>query len=485
VVRYRWRWAPGLEPAWREAILAAFESGAVAAGLGPAHRNVPGRRYGAMERLPPLPFGVFIKAFERPGVSDRLRRLWGGVGPSREFANAVRLYGMGLPVPRPLAYAEADDGVYHLMEHVAGGRPLGQVASRRAAPDDFGPLADAVGRLLVMLAQRGICHRDLNAENLLVTSPAGADPSGAAVRLIDVRHVAFGRRPASALGRMLEALAAFLLAAGADESHVRRIAEATTREAGRAAEPIRLPPPADVLDRGRLAARDLIARQVRKGKRPVADLDYFADRYASAGAAADYHDRRFGRSRHGRKVDAAERRIVARLVGDLGIGGPVLDVPCGAGRFLPIFLDAGARVVGADVSEEMLALACRAAGGPACLAADARRLPFSDGVFDLVFSMRLLHRVRDGAQRIEVLCELARVGRRHVLFSFYDRRSWRGLRDRLRGRYPGQTRAAIAAEVQRAGLRLERFIPVIPWGRQTLVLCRIAGAVPRAGLFHP
>jgi SAM-dependent methyltransferase len=177
-------------------------------------------------------------------------------------------------------------------------------------------------------------------------------------------------------------------------------------------------------------------------------------------------------------VDAAERRMVADLAAELGLAGPVLDVPCGAGRFLPIFAAAAERTVGADVSMDMLGLArgvaAEAPGPCAVLAADARRLPFADGTFELAFAMRLLHRVRDAAEREAVLAELARASRRWVLFSFYNRRSFRGLRDRLRGRYPGETRSRIAAEARRAGLRVERWLAAGPLARQTLVLCRVA-----------
>ncbi|MBE3069392.1 MAG: hypothetical protein IMZ66_04060, partial [Planctomycetes bacterium] len=52
---------------------------------------------------------------------------------------------------------------------------------------------------------------------------------------------------------------------------------------------------------------------------------------------------------------------------------------------------------------------------------------------------------------------------------------------RLRGRYGGETRRAIAAEAARAGLAVERFLPVGPGARQTLVLCVVAARGPAAG----
>jgi len=117
------------------------------------------------------------------------------------------------------------------------------------------------------------------------------------------------------------------------------------------------------------------------------------------------------------------------------------------------------------------ALAVAPAGGHSRvreLAAQTARL-----LVDVAFAMRLLHRVRDPAERVTVLRELGRVSRRWVLFSFYNRHSARGWRDRLRGRYPGETRSAIRRDADEAGLRVAHFLPVGPLARQTLVLCAV------------
>jgi SAM-dependent methyltransferase len=233
----------------------------------------------------------------------------------------------------------------------------------------------------------------------------------------------------------------------------------------------------EIVERALAAASDLVAREVRKGRRPAASLDTFARRYGTVADARNYRDRRFARSRHGRKVDAAERRIVEQLLRDLGVTGPVLDAPCGAGRFLPILAAGGRAVTGADAAPEMIRLARQQSQelglGCALAAADARRLPAPDGTFELVLSMRLLHRIPGRAERAEVLKELARVSRKWVLFSFYNRRSWRGLREQLRGRYAGETERTIAHEAAEAGLRADRFIRIGLGGRQTLVICRV------------
>ncbi len=103
---------------------------------------------------------------------------------------------------------------------------------------------------------------------------------------------------------------------------------------------------------------------------------------------------------------------------DIKPGARVLDVGCGSGRHtaaacrLP-----GARVLGVDVAagdlsaaRERLQLHDRlgAHGGSRwdLCAADARRLPFADGCFDLVICAEVLEHVRDHDR---VLSEIARV----------------------------------------------------------------------------
>ncbi len=73
----------------------------------------------------------------------------------------------------------------------------------------------------------------------------------------------------------------------------------------------------------------------------------------------------------------------ARLLGDVR-GLDVLEVGCGAGQCTRWLATHGARAVGLDLSAGML----RAAGdaGAPFVQADARRLPFADGSFDLACS---------------------------------------------------------------------------------------------------
>lgn len=77
-------------------------------------------------------------------------------------------------------------------------------------------------------------------------------------------------------------------------------------------------------------------------------------------------------------------------------GTRLLDAGCGAGHLTAELLEAGASVVGLDVSREMLGHARERAPGAAFVRADlGGGLPFADGAFDGVVSSLAFHYVRD------------------------------------------------------------------------------------------
>lgn len=178
----------------------------------------------------------------------------------------------------------------------------------------------------------------------------------------------------------------------------------------------------------------------------------------------------------GRRVDRRERRGVARLLGRLSPLASILDVPCGAGRFLEALLSGGGdgrRVFQSDIAHEMVARAREAAAGRARgqFVGDAERLPVADASVDLVCTVRLLHHVADPVVRVGILREAARVSRRFVLASYFDRFSLQALRRRVRSRLGGRPSRRVAIrrsefleDARRAGLRA-----VATWGSAPLV----------------
>jgi SAM-dependent methyltransferase len=107
------------------------------------------------------------------------------------------------------------------------------------------------------------------------------------------------------------------------------------------------------------------------------------------------HERRF-------RGDAERLRSPARIalleaprvVGLCTAGGAiatVLDVGTGTGIFAEVFLKAGLKTTGIDPAAELLTLARAHAPQAVFVEAEAEKLPFPDGSFDLVFLGQVLH----------------------------------------------------------------------------------------------
>jgi ubiquinone/menaquinone biosynthesis C-methylase UbiE len=90
--------------------------------------------------------------------------------------------------------------------------------------------------------------------------------------------------------------------------------------------------------------------------------------------------------------------------GATGSGEPILDVGCGSGLLMRRFADAG-HVFGVDNSAEALAH-CRKIGFSRLCQADAERLPFKSGAFDLLIAADMLEHCEDDEA---VLHEMHRV----------------------------------------------------------------------------
>ncbi len=146
----------------------------------------------------------------------------------------------------------------------------------------------------------------------------------------------------------------------------------------------------------------------------------------------------------------------------------MLDVPCGTGLIGGYLAARGFRVVGADISPAMLEVARERDHALGLLRADLEAPPWRPGSFDAVVCARFLMHV-PAASRPRVLRTLA--GLTHgplvatVCHPYTVKSLGRSVRrwlGRPTKRSPRLTRRALAAEVEAAGLQLERVIPVLP-----------------------
>ncbi len=185
-------------------------------------------------------------------------------------------------------------------------------------------------------------------------------------------------------------------------------------------------------------------------------------------------------------VDWREQRILSALMSSCQLqGGSLLDVPCGYGRFTALFARLGIRATGADAWYDMAQLARQEQQPPAharWLQADIARLPFGDHAFDCVMSIRLLHHRFTQDERLQMVRELARVARRYVILSVYQRTSlhtmaryWRG----TQGRLSMLTRAQLDDLLQRSALQLRHRVSLCPLVHaQTFIVLQKLAASP-------
>ena len=202
--------------------------------------------------------------------------------------------------------------------------------------------------------------------------------------------------------------------------------------------------------------------------------DGLRERYDSDAGARAYarkYDGRWSRRLSSRREMNLVRwaMTTGREAGGGGGGGPpsptgtVLDVPCAAGRLVPVLLEHADRVTAVDRSPAMVAVAREATAGEAAAGrvvvgeGDAMALAFADGAFDTVVCWRLLHHLTERGDRVRVLRELARTSRRGVVVTFADAGTWKARFQRWRRRNrrcAKLTTHGLASEARDAGLSL-------------------------------
>jgi SAM-dependent methyltransferase len=212
----------------------------------------------------------------------------------------------------------------------------------------------------------------------------------------------------------------------------------------------------------------------------------FPDRYANK------HNESLSR----RLNDWREQSLLSKCLNRIGSVRSVADIGCGPGRFWPTIANAtrteGSDLYGSDVSESMLRYARdryardryareRYAGEGyendglgerfALASGSVTALPFADGAFDCVVSMRLLHHFGEPDVRLQAVRELARIADRYLIVSLWtdgNYKAWRRSRlERSRGERAYQNRFVVPrheleAEFMACGLSPVAHFDLIP-----------------------
>ena len=185
----------------------------------------------------------------------------------------------------------------------------------------------------------------------------------------------------------------------------------------------------------------------------------------------DYERKRY-RGIDQRLVHAREKRILQKILKKVGEGAFwVLDIPCGYGRFSFLFSKRGMNLLSCDLSFHMVKRTGEkkeSLTGHLGVVADGKRgLPFRQGVFDLLLSMRFFHHLHRREERKAVLDEFFRVTGKWIILSFYQRNVLhlfqRGLRKAVKKsktRIKMISRREFKEEVEEAGFDIIRIYPV-------------------------
>lgn len=149
--------------------------------------------------------------------------------------------------------------------------------------------------------------------------------------------------------------------------------------------------------------------------------------------------------------DGVRRQVIAAA--GIRAGHDVADIGTGTGFLAEAALDAGAHVIGIDISPEMLAAAtAKFAGRPfETRAGDADRLPLDDDAVDAAVANMMLHHAADPAGAIREMARIVKPGGALVLTDA-DVHTHEWLREEQHDRWLGFDRAAVAAWFAQAGL---------------------------------
>jgi SAM-dependent methyltransferase len=163
-------------------------------------------------------------------------------------------------------------------------------------------------------------------------------------------------------------------------------------------------------------------------------------------------------------------KVAADAVAETGIANPrVLEVGCGSGYYSDVFatlLPGGVQYTGIDYSDAMIARARALYPATAFEVADATRLPYPDGAFDIVFNGVSLMHIIDYQAAIR---EAARVASRYCVFHTVPVFAHFRTTFLTKYAYGGPvvevvfSKQELMSLCQGAGLRLEREWPCIPY----------------------
>jgi ubiquinone/menaquinone biosynthesis C-methylase UbiE len=149
-----------------------------------------------------------------------------------------------------------------------------------------------------------------------------------------------------------------------------------------------------------------------------------------------YEKNRFGKSQRGIRLDTIDKEFAQSLLDMVGMESTVLDIPCGTGRFYPIFSKVNKLImIDRDASMlESLKERHNPGDNAQVLEGDITSIQLDDNSVDLCMSMRMFHHIDSDEFVLKVIKELSRVSSKYVAFSFYNKNCWRYFSRTIRGK---------------------------------------------------
>lgn len=172
----------------------------------------------------------------------------------------------------------------------------------------------------------------------------------------------------------------------------------------------------------------------------------YQGKYQSVSGAASYN---VGYQQRKQRRTQKEIVILRRLL--RGLGGRVLDMPCGGGRLSPVIAESATAIIEMDIAIGQLLYGkenCRVPVPQAWVRASGFQIPLKDRSVDGSICIRLSHHLHALGEKELLLSELLRVARRFVVFSFVDGSSMKYTLRRWRTKLTGAPLKRNAMEVQ-------------------------------------
>ena len=121
-------------------------------------------------------------------------------------------------------------------------------------------------------------------------------------------------------------------------------------------------------------------------------------------------------------VNSLEHKIVKKILSKTTIiGGQILNVPCGFGRFTPLFNNFDVKISFFDLHPKMVIRCLEKFKDKkhSFINGSIRALPFKNNSFNAVITIRFFHHYFEKEDRLLMLRELQRVSRKYVILTYY------------------------------------------------------------------